>query len=152
MRCPKCGHLEDKVIDSRLVKEGSAVRRRRECESCRKRFTTYEFIERVPLQILKSDGKRQPFYREKLLHGIQIACNKRPIALETIEHVVDEIENYLQELNRKEIRSQEIGELVMQHLYKLDQVAYVRFASVYRQFNDAGQFIEAIRSLPSQID
>lgn len=147
MRCPKCNHAEDRVIDSRTIKDGNAVRRRRECAQCGKRFTTYEYIEKIPLSVVKSDGKREGFDREKLQMGIQIACNKRPISMETIEDIVDEIENNLQSLNRKEIRSHDIGELVMKHLYELDQVAYVRFASVYRQFKDTQQFLEEIQGI-----
>ena len=147
MRCPKCNEIEDKVTDSRLIKDGTAVRRRRQCLTCGNRFTTYEYIERLPLIVVKSDGKRESFDRQKLMMGIQIACNKRPISLERIENLVDEVENSLQNFEEKEIKSNVIGELVMEQLYKLDHVAYVRFASVYRQFKDTRQFLEELQTL-----
>ncbi len=147
MRCPKCNHNEDKVIDSRSIKDGTAVRRRRQCIKCSKRFTTYEYIERIPLSVIKIDGNREQFDREKLQLGIQIACNKRPVSTVKIEKIVDDIENSLQSLNRKEIKSEEIGELVIKHLYNLDEIAYVRFASVYRRFKDTQQFLEEIQAI-----
>lgn len=147
MRCPKCNHPEDKVIDSRLIKDGNAVRRRRECLECNERFTTYEYIERVPLIVVKSDSKRESFDRQKLMSGIQIACNKRPISINQIEQIADEIENHFQNFSEKEVPSEKIGEMVMKFLYDLDQVAYVRFASVYRQFKDTQQFMEELQAL-----
>jgi transcriptional repressor NrdR len=147
MKCPFCGHEEDKVVDSRTSKEGRAVRRRRECLKCEKRFTTYEYIENVPLTIVKNDQRRESFDRQKLLTGIHFACTKRPVSAKKIESIADKIEEELSRLPKMEISSQEIGKLVMQELAKVDEVAYVRFASVYRKFKDAGEFISEIKDL-----
>jgi transcriptional repressor NrdR len=152
MKCPYCGHEEDKVVDSRSSKEGQAVRRRRECLKCEKRFTTYEYIETVPLTIIKNDQRREPFDRQKLMKGILSACNKRPISTDKIEAVVDRIENQIQKLSKTEIPSKEIGGLVMNELYQLDDVAYVRFASVYRKFKDKGEFITEVKELAAKSD
>ncbi len=147
MKCPFCGDLEDKVIDSRISTEGDTVRRRRECLKCQKRFTTYERLEEIPLMVIKKDGRREPFDRKKLLAGILKACEKRPIPMEKIEGMVDEIERTLQRNYEKEVSSTDIGELVMKQLHKLDEVAYVRFASVYRQFKDINQFMSELSTL-----
>ena len=136
MRCPFCGHLESKVIDSRESKKGQSIRRRRECLACERRFTTYEKIEEIPYMIVKKDGTRQLFDRQKLLKGMLKACEKRPIAIRRLEEIVEEIESRLQERPDKEIKASEIGQLVMDRLRDLDKVAYVRFASVYREFRD----------------
>ncbi|MBI2082562.1 MAG: transcriptional repressor NrdR [Deltaproteobacteria bacterium] len=147
MKCPFCNHSETSVIDSRLAKEGEMIRRRRECESCQKRFTTYERVEELMPVIVKKDGRRAPYDRNKVLSGIHKACEKRPVATETIEKIVDQIEREIQELGEKEISSSEIGERVMRELHKLDQVAYVRFASVYRQFKDLNEFMDELQGL-----
>lgn len=147
MKCPFCGDLEDKVIDSRISTESDTVRRRRECLKCQKRFTTYERLEEIPLMVIKKDGRREPFDRKKLLAGILKACEKRPIPMEKIEGMVDEIERTLQRNYEKEVSSTDIGELVMKQLHKLDEVAYVRFASVYRQFKDINQFMSELSTL-----
>ncbi len=145
MRCPYCGNQSDSVIDSRGSKNGSSVRRRRECLKCKKRFTTYEYVERVPLMVVKKDGRREPFEREKLIKGIMVACEKRPVGVKRIEKLVDDIERYLERKNDKEVETREIGELVMHKLHELDEIAYVRFASVYRQFRDVGQFMKELK-------
>ena len=145
MRCPYCGNKNDSVIDSRSSRNGSSVRRRRKCLKCKKRFTTYEYVERVPLMVVKKDGRREPFEREKLLNGIVVACEKRPVSVKRIEKVVDDIEKYIERKHDKEVASREIGELVMKHLHALDEIAYVRFASVYRQFRDVGQFVRELK-------
>ena len=145
MRCPYCGNKNDSVIDSRASKNGSSVRRRRKCLKCKKRFTTYEYVERVPLMVVKKDGRREPFEREKLVNGIMVACEKRPVSVKRIEKVVDDIEKYIERKHDKEVASREIGELVMKHLHTLDEIAYVRFASVYRQFRDVGQFVRELK-------
>ncbi|MCX7918065.1 MAG: transcriptional regulator NrdR [bacterium] len=147
MRCPYCHHAEDKVIDSREAKDGMAIRRRRECERCGRRFTTYEYIEEIPLMIIKKDGRREPFSREKLLAGIQKACEKRPVATETIESMVNEIIAVLTSTVVQEIPSSRIGELVMKRLRNLDHVAYVRFASVYQEFKDTEDFLSELQAL-----
>ena len=147
MKCPACGHDEDKVVDSRATKDDTAVRRRRECLKCGKRFTTYEYIENTPLMVIKKDGRREPFRREKLKAGILKACEKRPISPATIDEVVDGIESSLQKQMRTEVTSKDIGESVMQALFNLDEVAYVRFASVYRHFKDINQFMEELKNL-----
>jgi transcriptional repressor NrdR len=147
MKCPYCGHEEDKVVDSRSSKEGRAVRRRRECLACQKRYTTYEYVEQVPLMVVKRDGKREPFDRQKLLLGVVTACKKRPITTEMIEGLVDDIERELEGLELKEVNSIELGEKVMNKLQDLDQVAYVRFASVYRKFKDTKEFLREIEEL-----
>lgn len=150
MKCPFCGHEQDKVVDSRSSKEGRAVRRRRECLKCEGRFTTYEYIENFPLTVVKNDQRREPYDRQKLLLGILSACKKRPISMKKIESIVDRIENEIDKLSRSEIQSYEIGKLVMDALYKLDDVAYVRFASVYRKFKHKDEFISEVKDLDSK--
>ncbi len=147
MRCPSCDHVEDRVVDSRLSRGGRSIRRRRECLACGVRFTTYEHIEQEPLTVRKTSGAIEPFDRAKLLRSIGVACAKRPISLASIEELVDRIEEELAGLDEREISSQQIGELVMGHLRALDQVAYVRFASVYRNFQDTTEFMEEVREL-----
>lgn len=146
MKCPSCGHQEDKVIDSRAAKEGQAIRRRRECLQCRRRFTTYETIETTPLFVIKKDGRREPFSREKILNGLLRACEKRPIPAERLNELVDSLEADLLRQGVDEVPSHEIGARVMEALRSLDEVAYVRFASVYRHFKDLNQFLEELRS------
>ena len=145
MRCPFCGEREDKVIDSRVSREGDVIRRRRECVACERRFTTYERVEEVLPQVVKKDGRREPFDRLKIMSGLKRACEKRPIATEELERVADGIEARLQEEGRKEVPSREIGEAVMEALRELDAVAYVRFASVYRDFRGVDEFTQALR-------
>ncbi len=147
MKCPFCGHEEDKVIDSRAAQDGRAVRRRRECLNCKERFTTYEYIENVTLTVVKSDERREPFDRQKLIHGMKLACNKRPVSTKKIESIADEIEGRLQELSKSEVTSKYIGELVMEKLKATDEIAYVRFASVYRKFQDKAEFLEEMKKL-----
>src|SRR3990167_2840445 len=142
MKCPFCGHIEDKVIDSRSSNEDKSVRRRRECMKCKRRFTTYEYIEEIPLMVIKKDGRREAFDRNKMISGILKACEKRPVSLEKVEALVDKVEKDLRESFDKEVKVQEVGELVMENLHHLDEVAYVRFASVYRQFKDINHFID----------
>jgi len=145
MRCPFCGNKNDSVIDSRISKNSSSVRRRRECLKCKKRFTTYEYVERIPLMVVKKDGRREAFEREKLMNGILVACEKRPISVKKIEGLVESIERKLEKSHDREVESKEIGELVMKGLHMLDEIAYVRFASVYRQFRDVGQFVKELK-------
>jgi transcriptional repressor NrdR len=147
MKCPFCAHVEDKVIDSRLSKDGDVIRRRRECLKCEGRFTSYERIEEILPLVIKKDGRREPFDRQKILHGLEKACEKRPIGVETIESLAAGIEKNLQELGEKEIPSSWIGEEIMSALKKVDEVAYVRFASVYRQFKDIKEFMEEVTGL-----
>ncbi|MDR3012336.1 MAG: transcriptional regulator NrdR [Chitinispirillales bacterium] len=147
MRCPFCGYEEDRVVDSRTGKEGRAVRRRRECLDCSKRFTTYEYIENISLTIIKSDQRREAYDRQKLLSGITAACKKRPISVKKIESIVDKIEHQIEKLSRSEVPSSEIGNMVMAELYGLDEVAYVRFASVYRKFKDVSEFISEVKGI-----
>jgi len=147
MKCPFCAHLESKVVDSRPAEEGASIRRRRECLSCHKRFTTYETMESLPLVVVKKDGSRQSFDRNKLLNGLIRACEKRPVAYSTLENMVNEIEQVLQNEMEREISSSMIGELVMERLKKVDEVAYVRFASVYRQFKDINTFMRELNKL-----
>lgn len=147
MKCPFCGFEESKVIDSRPVEEGGAIRRRRECMKCEKRFTTYEKIERVPIMVIKKDKSREAFSAEKLLSGLLKACEKRPVPTDKLEKVVYEIENIIANTMEREITTTQIGELVMDKLKTLDQVAYVRFASVYREFKDINTFMEELNSL-----
>ncbi|MBI5873119.1 MAG: transcriptional repressor NrdR [Candidatus Omnitrophica bacterium] len=147
MKCPFCGHVDDKVIDSRASSEGSAVRRRRECLKCGKRFTTYEVVEEMSLLVVKKDGRRQPFDRKKILAGIQKACEKRPISSENIEGLVSNIEREIYKRHDREVSSENIGGLIMDKLAALDEVAYVRFASVYRQFKDVNQFMSELKGL-----
>lgn len=147
MKCPYCGFLESKVIDSRESKTGISIRRRRECLSCKRRFTTYEKIEEIPYMVVKKDGTRQPFDAQKLLKGMMKACEKRPIQISQLEEIVEEIESLLQERPDKEIGVAEIGGLVMERLKGLDKVAYVRFASVYREFGDVAEFRRELEDL-----
>lgn len=145
MKCPFCAHGENKVIDSRLSRD-NAIRRRRECLACRQRFTTYEFVEELLPSIVKKDGRREPFDRTKIRAGIKKACEKRPISTDAIERIVVNVERACQECQEKEITSSVIGELVMQALHELDGVAYVRFASVYRQFRDVAEFVNELKA------
>jgi transcriptional repressor NrdR len=147
MRCPYCGHLEDRVVDSREAQDGQATRRRRECAGCARRFTTYERIEEVLPQVVKKDGRREPFDRAKIVEGVAIACQKRPVSVEQVQALVTAVERELQELGEKEIRTTVIGEAVMRRLRELDEVAYVRFASVYRAFRDVGEFMTELAGL-----
>ena len=145
MKCPFCANGENRVIDSRISKDGSAIRRRRECLACEKRFTTYEFVEEVLPVVVKKDGRREPFDRMKIISGIKKACEKRPISMDAIETMVENVEQACQEYQGKEIPSSMVGEKVMKELQRLDGVAYVRFASVYRQFRDVGEFLEELK-------
>ncbi|MFH1691017.1 MAG: transcriptional regulator NrdR [Candidatus Omnitrophota bacterium] len=147
MKCPFCGHMDDKVIDSRASSEGSAVRRRRECLKCAKRFTTYEIVEEMPLLVVKKDGRRQPFDRKKILIGIEKACEKRPIPSQDIEELVLDIERQIYKKFDREVFSRDVGQMIMDRLALLDEVAYVRFASVYRQFKDVNQFMQELKDL-----
>ena len=147
MKCPFCDSDEDRVIDSRPAREGSAIRRRRECVRCGQRFTTYEFVEEIGNFVLKSSGSREPFDRMKILKGIKMACTKRPIPLDRIEAIVSAVEAKVQAADGREIPSREIGEWVMDELRDLDDVAYVRFASVYRRFDDVEQFVRELKAL-----
>ncbi len=147
MKCPYCGVNKDRVIDSREIKEGREIRRRRLCLNCGKRFTTYERIEIIPIMVIKKDGRREPYQREKLIKGLLKACEKRPIPSDELERIANEVENLLQEATRGEIKSREIGERIMKELKKLDQVAYVRFASVYKEFRDLEEFYRELEEL-----
>ncbi|WP_286147781.1 transcriptional regulator NrdR [Neopoerus faecalis] len=147
MKCPFCGHPESKVIDSRPADENASIRRRRECLACGKRFTTYETVECLPIVVIKKDGSRQSFDRQKVLRGMIRACEKRPVSLAELEHIADEIEQELQNSMEREIRTADIGEKVMERLRSVDQVAYVRFASVYRQFKDIDTFMAELNKL-----
>jgi len=147
MRCPYCAHLEDRVVDSREAQDGQATRRRRECLGCARRFTTYERIEEVLPQVVKKDGRREPFDRTKIVEGVATACQKRPVSAEQVQALVGSVERQLQELGEKEIRTSVIGEAVMGRLRELDEVAYVRFASVYRAFRDVGEFMTELAGL-----
>lgn len=147
MRCPYCGYEESKVIDSRPTDEGERIRRRRECLKCTKRFTTYEMIESLPIVVIKKDKSRETFNREKLLNGLLRACEKRPVSLDSLERMIDEIEIIIQNSLDREVSSEKIGELVMEKLKDLDEVAYVRFASVYRQFKDINTFMDELTKL-----
>ena len=149
MKCPFCSYSESKVIDSRPAEEGATIRRRRECLACKKRFTTYEIIERMPLVVIKRDGSRQSFDRVKLINGMVRACEKRPVSLAQLETIADEIEQDLQSHLEREVSTQEIGEMVMAHIRDVDEVAYVRFASVYRSFKDINTFMEELTKLLS---
>ncbi len=147
MKCPYCGNIEDKVVDSRLSTESTSVRRRRECFKCGRRFTTYERIEELPLMVIKKDGRREAFDRKKIFSGILKACEKRPISMEKLENLVDDIERLIQRKFEKEVKASDIGELVVKELHSLDEVAYVRFASVYRQFRDINEFMRELKEL-----
>jgi transcriptional repressor NrdR len=152
MKCPFCGEIDNKVIDSRLSKDGNVIRRRRECIICSRRFTTYEHIEEIPIMIIKKDGRREIFSRDKVRSGIKRACEKRDISMNTIEEFLDELERDLKETGEKEIPSHVIGEKIMLKLHEWDDVAYVRFASVYREFKDVNDFVSELKSLLSQQD
>lgn len=147
MKCPSCGYGESKVLDSRPTDEGNCIRRRRECIKCQKRFTTYEKVEDIPIMVIKKDGSRQVFDRSKILNGIMRACEKRPVPFFEMEKLVDEIEASLSSSLQNEVSSEKIGEMVMQSLKKTDEVAYVRFASVYRQFRDVESFMQELEGL-----
>ena len=150
MKCPFCDDVEDKVVDSRMAKEGEVIRRRRECLSCKRRYTTYERVEETMPAVVKKDGRREPFDRSKIVSGLKKACEKRPISTATTETVTDRIEKRIQDMGETEIVSTAVGEEVMKELSQLDQVAYVRFASVYREFKDIDQFMDEIKSLAQQ--
>lgn len=147
MRCPFCGHQEDKVVDSRTAQDGRAVRRRRECLDCGRRYTTYEYIENLTLSVVKRNNARELFDRSKLRNGIELATNKRPISIRQIDELVTEVENEILDLGKPEVSSEEIGEIIMKKLKILDEVAYVRFASVYRQFQDKSEFFKELKNL-----
>ncbi len=147
MKCPYCSELENKVIDSRLSKDGRTIRRRRECILCGRRFTTYEKLEEVLPMVVKKDGRREAFVREKIIEGMKKACQKRPVSITRIEEFVDSLESFFQELGKKEIDSKEIGEKVINNLKEWDEVAYVRFASVYRQFKDINEFMAELEGI-----
>ena len=147
MKCPYCSDVDNKVVDSRMTKEGNTVRRRRECLGCNRRFTTYERVEQLPLVLIKKDGRRENFDRTKVLVGLQKACEKRNISINTLEQCVDELERELQEMGENEIPSPVVGEWVMTKLHELDDVAYVRFASVYREFKDINDFMSELKEL-----
>ncbi len=150
MKCPFCGEIDNKVIDSRLGKDGNVIRRRRECIVCTSRFTTYEHIEDIPVMIIKKDGRRENFSRDKVRSGLQKACQKRDISVNVIEDFLDKLERDLRESGEKEISSRRIGERIMSKLNEMDAVAYVRFASVYREFKDVNDFVEELKSLLSK--
>ena len=147
MKCPFCDEIEDKVVDSRMAKEGGVIRRRRECLACKRRYTTYERVEDTLPSVVKKDGRREPFERLKILAGLKKACEKRPISTSTVESITDQVEKQVQEMGETEIPSQTIGEHVMRQLHQLDHVAYVRFASVYREFKDIDQFMDELKVL-----
>jgi transcriptional repressor NrdR len=150
MKCPYCGYADTKVIDSRIGKEGNNIRRRRECMQCERRFTTFERVEEIMPLVVKKDGRRQPFERLKVIAGIQRACEKRPVSIATIEKIVDELERQLQESGEREVDSSRIGKAVMEALHDIDEVAYVRFASVYRQFKDINEFMAELKEILAQ--
>jgi transcriptional repressor NrdR len=147
VKCPFCGHLGDKVVDSRESKEGEVIRRRRECLGCGRRFTSYERIDEIPYMVIKKDGSRERFERQKLIAGLLKACEKRPVSVGAVEGVADRVEASLQERPEKEMSTEEIGTIVMEELKRLDKVAYVRFASVYRHFRDIGEFMTELKEL-----
>ncbi len=147
MKCPHCGHEEDKVVDSRPSHDGRAIRRRRECLECHERFTTYEYVEQLTLTVIKTDNRREPFDRTKLLQGIKLACNKRPVSTKQMETMADQVEAEINTRSKSEITSHDIGEIVMQKLRDVDEIAYVRFASVYRKFKDKEEFLEEMKKL-----
>ena len=149
MKCPFCTDLDNKVIDSRLSKDGTVVRRRRECISCHRRFTTHERVEDIMPVVIKKDGRREIFDKSKMLSGVQKACSNRPVSMDDIEYLVDRVERYFQDRGDKEINCTEVGEIVMRELHQLDEVAYVRFASVYRQFKDINDFMTEVKELLS---
>ena len=147
MKCPYCGHHEDKVVDSRASSDGSSIRRRRECLKCGKRFTTYEQVEEQPLMVIKKDGRRERFDRHKALAGLVKACEKRPVSMEALEGLLDDLERELSQTFEREVPSREVGERVMKKLHSIDPVAYVRFASVYREFKDVEQFMQELKDI-----
>jgi len=147
MKCPFCGHLEDRVVDSREAKVGDTIRRRRQCEKCHRRFTTYERLDEIPHMIIKKDGRREKFDRQKLLAGLLKACEKRPVPVAGLEEIVNEAEAYVAESTDRELQSAAVGELVMNRLKQLDKVAYVRFASVYLDFKDVREFMDELKDL-----
>ena len=147
MKCPFCAHLEDRVVDSRESREGDVIRRRRECLKCERRFTSYERIDEIPYMVVKKDGRREPFEREKVLQGIMKACERRPIPMVKIEGLVNAVEKYVQESRERERSTEKIGEMIMRRLKELDKVAYVRFASVYLDFKDVSEFMSELKSL-----
>ena len=147
MKCPFCGHLQDKVVDSREAREGDAVRRRRECLGCQRRFTTYERIDEIPYMVIKKDGRRERFDRGKVLAGLLRACEKRPVPMQELEATVDEVESFVADAPNRERRSSEVGELIMNRLRQVDKVAYVRFASVYLDFKDVKEFMDELKDL-----
>jgi transcriptional repressor NrdR len=147
MRCPFCGHGEDRVVDSRESREGDVIRRRRECTRCERRFTSYEKIESLPFQVVKRDERREPYDREKLMRGLQVACRKRPVSQDALERLADFVEMSMNDAGEREISSRRIGALVMSQLRDLDPVAYVRFASVYRNFEDVESFVKELHGL-----
>ncbi|MEO3944051.1 transcriptional regulator NrdR [Gorillibacterium sp. CAU 1737] len=147
MKCPYCDHVGTKVLDSRAANENKSIRRRRECEACLRRFTTFEMVEETPLMVIKKDGSREEFSRDKILRGLMRACEKRPVPVETMEAIVSEVERKIRETALSEVESREIGELLMDELYPVDEVAFVRFASVYRQFKDINVFMKELSSL-----
>lgn len=147
MKCPFCGHIHDKVVDSRESKEAESIRRRRECLKCEKRFTTYERIDEIPYMVIKKDGRREKFERQKVLAGVLRACEKRPISMGKMEQIVNEVESYVIDSPERERSSAEVGQMIMHHLKQLDKVAYIRFASVYRDFKDVNEFRAELESL-----
>jgi len=147
MKCPYCLHAEDRVVDSRETREGTVIRRRRECQGCSRRFTSYERIEQIPYMVVKKDGKREAFDRTKVLNGLLTACEKRPVPVRKLEQIVEEAETLVQESAERELATEKLGELVMLRLRELDKVAFVRFASVYRQFEDVNEFLNELRGL-----
>ncbi|MFH1655988.1 MAG: transcriptional regulator NrdR [Candidatus Omnitrophota bacterium] len=147
MKCPYCGNKNNKVVDSRDSSENTSIRRRRECLKCSRRFTTYEHVEEMPLMVIKKDGRREPFDRKKIFSGLVKACEKRPVGMEKIDNTVEAIERQIMRKFDQEVSSQQVGELVMEKLAKLDEIAYVRFASVYRQFKDVSQFMKELKDI-----
>jgi transcriptional repressor NrdR len=152
MRCPFCAHPEDKVVDSRESKEGESIRRRRECLKCEKRFTTYERIDEIPYMVVKKDGRRERFDRQKVLNGLMRACEKRPVSIGKLEQIVNDAESFVIDSPERERKTSEIGQLIMEHLKKHDKVAYVRFASVYLDFKDVREFLSELEDLLNQKD
>ena len=151
MRCPYCGGADDRVVDSRESREGAVIRRRRECASCQRRFTSYEKVEEIPILVVKRDGRREEFDRAKLLRGLRRACEKRPVEMRTLEELCDEVEAAIGQREERELTTNGIGGLVMERLKELDQVAYVRFASVYRRFEDLGDFVDELKALIGRV-
>ena len=147
MRCPFCSHIEDKVVDSREAKDGDSIRRRRECLGCGRRFTSYERIDEIPYMVVKKDGKREPFYRDKVMSGLLRACEKRPISMTQLEKIADEVDRNVQDSLDRELATTEIGKIIMRRLKALDKVAYVRFASVYLEFADVSEFMSELKVL-----